>query len=209
MMLEGLYIDGNGVRIPAPVQVTSDGKVVVEATAVATVMGASGASHASGFTPDTPAQAGSVKYLREDGTWALPPDIHASVMVASGATGHAGGLVPDPGGATGTTKFLREDASWATPPDTNTTYSTFVACGASAAEGLVPSPGATPGVTRFLREDASFQEPMAILFSQSTTNRQNSQPYQGKVVYDLTINKITFYNGSAWEIVASVVEGAG
>jgi hypothetical protein len=36
------------------------------------VMGASGASHAPGFTPDTPAGAGSTKFLREDKAWAVP-----------------------------------------------------------------------------------------------------------------------------------------
>lgn len=37
-----------------------------------TVMGASGSGHASGLTPDTPATAGTTKFLREDATWAVP-----------------------------------------------------------------------------------------------------------------------------------------
>lgn len=37
-----------------------------------TVMGASGTGHASGLTPDTPATAGTTKFLREDATWAVP-----------------------------------------------------------------------------------------------------------------------------------------
>lgn len=36
------------------------------------VMGASGSSHASGLVPDTPSTAGTTKFLREDGTWAVP-----------------------------------------------------------------------------------------------------------------------------------------
>jgi len=61
---------------------TVNGKTVgvnVPANAVFTdttysVMGASGSSHASGLTPDTPSTAGTTKYLREDGTWVVPPD---------------------------------------------------------------------------------------------------------------------------------------
>jgi hypothetical protein len=37
------------------------------------VMQPSGPGHASGLTPDTPSTVGTVKYLREDGTWAIPP----------------------------------------------------------------------------------------------------------------------------------------
>ena len=36
------------------------------------VMGASGSGHASGLVPDTPSTAGTTKFLREDGTWAVP-----------------------------------------------------------------------------------------------------------------------------------------
>ena len=36
------------------------------------VMGASGANHASGLVPDTPSEAGTTKFLREDGTWTEP-----------------------------------------------------------------------------------------------------------------------------------------
>jgi hypothetical protein len=36
------------------------------------VMGASGASHSAGIAPDPGATAGSTRYLREDGTWAVP-----------------------------------------------------------------------------------------------------------------------------------------
>lgn len=38
------------------------------------VMGASGSTHASGLTPDTPSTAGTTKYLREDGSWQTPPN---------------------------------------------------------------------------------------------------------------------------------------
>lgn len=46
------------------------------------VMGASGSSHASGLVPDTPSTAGTTKFLREDGTWAVP----------AGGSGGSGGM---------------------------------------------------------------------------------------------------------------------
>ena len=42
---------------------------------------------------------------------------------------------------------------------TNTTYSTFVKSGSSAAAGLVPKPSTTAGTTKYLREDATWQVP--------------------------------------------------
>jgi hypothetical protein len=47
------------------------------------VMVASGASHAPGAVPDPPASAGTTKYLREDGTWTVPPDTNSGGTVTS------------------------------------------------------------------------------------------------------------------------------
>src|SRR5438105_2082693 len=60
------------ITATAPIVVTPS---PITATGVisASVMVASGASHASGVTPDTPAGSGTTKYLREDATWAVPP----------------------------------------------------------------------------------------------------------------------------------------
>lgn len=41
---------------------------------VPTVMGASGSGHKGGLVPDPGSTAGTTKYLREDGTWTVPPD---------------------------------------------------------------------------------------------------------------------------------------
>jgi hypothetical protein len=38
-----------------------------------TAMGASGTGHKAGLVPDTPSTAGTTKYLREDGSWTVPP----------------------------------------------------------------------------------------------------------------------------------------
>ena len=82
----------------------------------------SGTGASSGLVPKPDTTAGSSKYLREDGTWATPPDTTYSVFVKSG-TGAKSGLVPAPSTTAGSSKYLREDGTWTTPPDTNTTYS--------------------------------------------------------------------------------------
>jgi hypothetical protein len=47
------------------------------------VMGPSGANHAAGLAPDPGATAGTARYLREDGTWATPPDTNSGGTVTS------------------------------------------------------------------------------------------------------------------------------
>lgn len=42
------------------------------------IFGASGASHAPGAVPDPGATAGTTRYLREDGTWAVPAESSAA-----------------------------------------------------------------------------------------------------------------------------------
>lgn len=44
-------------------------------------MGASGANHAAGIVPDPGAAAGITRFLREDGTWAVPPGAQANAPV--------------------------------------------------------------------------------------------------------------------------------
>lgn len=48
---------------------------------------ASGASHATGLVPDPGAAAGSTKYLREDGTFAVPPGTGGTFITASAVLG--------------------------------------------------------------------------------------------------------------------------
>lgn len=87
------------------------------------VMGASGSNHASGLVPDPGSTEGTTKYLREDGTWVVPPDTTYSVMGASG-NNHASGLVPDPGQTSGTSRYLREDGTWQQTPGGKHYYGT-------------------------------------------------------------------------------------
>ena len=80
----------------------------------------SGTGAAAGLVPAPSTTAGTTKYLREDGTWQVPPNTTYSNFVKSGS-GAKAGLVPAPSTTAGTTKYLREDGTWQVPP--NTTYS--------------------------------------------------------------------------------------
>lgn len=59
------------ITATAPVVVTPTPLTGVGVVSASTMV-ASGGSHARGVTPDTPATAGFVKFLREDATWASP-----------------------------------------------------------------------------------------------------------------------------------------
>lgn len=62
--------------------VENDMSPAIDAKANDTVFGASGSTHSKGLVPDPGATAGSTKFLREDGTWAVP---------AGGSGGGGGG----------------------------------------------------------------------------------------------------------------------
>lgn len=60
---------------------------------------------------------GTTKYLRADGTFAVPPDSDTTYAVFKpSGTGSAEGLVPNPGTVAGATRYLREDGTWTAPP---------------------------------------------------------------------------------------------
>ena len=91
-----------------------------------TNFGASGTNHKAGLVPDPGATAGTTKYLREDGSWTVPPNTNTwTAMVgatssANGSVGYVNAVPPKDGY---NTKYLRADGTWQVPPNTNTTYS--------------------------------------------------------------------------------------
>ena len=101
-------------------------------------------SAAAGLAPA--GGSGTTKYLRQDGSWQVPPNDNTTY---GNMTSAAAGLAP--AGGSGTTKYLRQDGSWQVPP--NTTYGNMT----SAAAGLAPAGGS--GTTKFLRQDGSWQVP--------------------------------------------------
>jgi hypothetical protein len=132
----------------------------------------SGAGHAPGLVPDTPSLAGTSNFLREDSSWALPPQgtmtsltvtvptevsLSGSPITTSGTIGlgwnteTANKVFAGPTTGSANTPAFRA----LVPAD----MSACVASGALHAAGLVPDPGASAGTARFLREDCSFQTP--------------------------------------------------
>lgn len=110
----------------------------------------------------------TTKFLRDDGTWAVPPDTtYHNMAAATASTAGGAGLVPAPG-AGSQDKFLRGDGTWQTP--VNTTYTDFVKSGTGAKSGLVPAPSTTAGTTKYLREDGSWQVPPNTTYSVATTS---------------------------------------
>ena len=81
------------------------------------------AAGSSGLVP-APATGSANRYLRSDGTWAVPPDTNTTYSNMTGASSSAAGkagLVPAPS-AGASNRYLRSDGTWQVPPDTNTTY---------------------------------------------------------------------------------------
>lgn len=70
--------------------------------------------NANGLAPKLPNENTTTKFLRQDGTWAVPPDTNTTYGNMTGATASAAGasgLAPAPP-AGANTKFLRGDGTW-------------------------------------------------------------------------------------------------
>ena len=124
-----------------------------------------GAAGTAGYAP-APAAGAANRYLRSDGTWAVPPDTNTTYSAMTGASASAAGksgLVPAPA-AGAATRYLRSDGTWQVPP--NTTYSAMKGATASAAgaAGLVPAP-ASGKQTSFLRGDGTWATPPNTTYS--------------------------------------------
>ena len=67
-----------------------------------------------GLVPMLPDETLTTKFLRQDGTWQIPPDKDTAYNVVSK---NADGLTPKLPDETSTTKYLRQDVTWQVPPD--------------------------------------------------------------------------------------------
>ena len=74
------------------------------------MVGATASANGSvGYVNAAPPKDGyNTKYLRADGTWAVPPDNNTTYSAYAGSDA---GLVPSRGSSTTTTKYLREDGA--------------------------------------------------------------------------------------------------
>jgi hypothetical protein len=108
----------------------------------------------AGLVPN-PGGATTNRYLREDGTWVVPPDTDTDTIYVHPTT--AGNKHIPAGGAAG--QILRWSADgtavWGADVDTDTTYSVFT----RLANGLVPVAPTGTGTTKYLREDGTWQVP--------------------------------------------------
>jgi len=108
----------------------------------------------AGLVPN-PGGSTTNRYLREDGTWVVPPDTDTDTIYVHPTT--AGNKHIPAGGAAG--QILRWSADgtavWGADVDTDTTYSVFT----RLANGLVPVAPTGTGTTKYLREDGTWQVP--------------------------------------------------
>ncbi len=149
--------------------------------ATKTVFGKSGSGASSGLVPSPGTTAGTTKYLREDGTWQVPPntdtDTHYTTHMYAGS-GSAANATTTNGNTklsvadnstvrnsvtikgTGATSVTSDASGNITINSTNTTYSNMTAATASAAgsAGLVPAPAAGKQAS-FLRGDGTWAVP--------------------------------------------------
>lgn len=112
------------------------------------------ANGTAGYVGATPPKDGyNTKYLRADGTWAVPPNDNTTYSAYAGS---AAGLVPARTSGSTTTKYLREDGSWVVPPNTNTWIALGAATSSAAGTaGYAPQPPAG-AQGKFLRGDATW-----------------------------------------------------
>lgn len=103
---------------------------------------------ANGLAPMLPNESTTTKYLRQDGSWVVPPNTTYSNMTGatSSAAGKAG-LVPAPA-AGKQTSFLRGDGTWVIPTDTKYNVATQSANGLMSKEDKTKLDGIAEGANK-------------------------------------------------------------
>ena len=133
----------------------------------------SGSNAKSGLVPAPDKTAGTTKYLREDGTWQVPPDTNT---VYTHPTTSGNKHIPS-GGKEGQILRWSSDGTAVWGADNNTTYSDMKGATSSTAgtNGLVPAP-ASGKQNSFLRGDGTWAVP-----TDTNTWKANSSSSEGYV----------------------------
>jgi hypothetical protein len=106
----------------------------------------------AGLVPN-PGGSTTTRYLREDGTWVIPPDTDTDTIYVHPTT--AGNKHIPAGGAAGQILRYSSDGTAVWGADNDTTYVVFT----RSANGLTPAAPAGAGTTKYLREDGTWQVP--------------------------------------------------
>lgn len=104
----------------------------------------------AGLVPN-PGAATTNRYLREDGTWVIPPDTDTIYVHPT----TAGNKHIPAGGVAGEILRWSADGTATWGADNDTTYAVFT----RSANGLAPAAPAGTGTTKYLREDGTWQVP--------------------------------------------------
>lgn len=202
-------VDNTAVRDSITIKGTGATTVTSDANGVVTIHSTdnnttysnfvkSGSGAKAGLVPAPSTTAGTTKYLREDGTWQVPPDTNTDTHWTSHL--YVGdGTAANKATTNGNTKIANTDNSTVRntvtikgtgattvtsdangvitihSTDNNTTYSNMTAATASEAgkAGLVPAPAAGKQ-GQFLRGDGTWQTPTNTTYSAGTTAQLNT-----------------------------------
>ena len=131
------------------------------------------AAGTAGYAP-APSAGSANRYLRSDGTWAVPPDTNTTysnmIGASSDASGKAG-LVPAPS-AGASNRYLRSDGTWQVPPDTKASLSSL-GITATAAE-LNKLDGVTATATELNYVDGVTSNIQTQLNGKASSNHDHS-----------------------------------
>ena len=124
----------------------------------------------------------TTKYLRNDGSWAVPPDNNtwtALVGATSSANGSVGYINAAPPKDGYNTKYFRADGTWAVPPDNNTTYGLSISdhtvslvAGGTTSSVTVPDNNDNNAVTQTATTTSADYE---VLFSATADNTTRTE----------------------------------